>query len=443
MAVKLKERRPGEWWLYVHHKGKRFAKKLGGDKRAALGIRREVERRLAAGDLRVGREPESTVPTVEQYATRYLAAIEHTVKYATYVDYETSFRLRILPALGSKQLDQLTRVDIKDLALTLRQQGKSARNVRKTIATLSSLLSEAVDDGHIEANPAARLGKLFRSPEFREGDVRRAVNPLTREELAHLLHTAQTHAIERAGKVVYPYRASYPFLLLLARTGLRLGEAVALQWGDLDPHGGFLEVRRAFVMGRITTPKNKKTRRVDLSTQLRATLEHLWHERFERVVAIDPEAEAALEAERAGALDAYVFSESDRPMDPDNFRRRVFEPLLVAAEMRKVRVHDLRHTYASQLIAAGKELHYVQEQLGHHSPAFTLSVYGHLLPRDRRGEVDCLDDAPATKRNPDATSVADSSVTQKETPQPVEIAGLSRAGDRGRTGDLMLGKHTL
>jgi len=71
--------------------------------------------------------------------------------------------------------------------------------------------------------------------------------------------------------VVHPYRAHSPFLLLLARTGLRLGEAVALKWGDLDPHGGFLEVRRAFVMGRITTPKNKKARRVDLSKRNRRT----------------------------------------------------------------------------------------------------------------------------------------------------------------------------
>src|SRR5262249_45135985 len=158
--------------------------------------------------------------------------------------------------------------DIKDFAIELRAQGHSLRNVRKTLATLSSMLSEAVDDGRICANPALKLGKLLRSPELlAEGDTRRTVNPLTREELAHLLETAQTHAIERADKVVSPYRAAYPFLLPRARTGLRLGEAVALKWGDSDPHGPFVEVQRAFVMGRITTPKKKKTRRVDLSTQ--------------------------------------------------------------------------------------------------------------------------------------------------------------------------------
>ena len=72
--------------------------------------------------------------------------------------------------------------------------------------------------------------------------------------------------------------------------------------------------------------------------------------------------------------------------------------------MRHVRIHDLRHTYASLLIEAGKELQYVQQRLGYHSAAFTLSVYGHLLPRERRGEVNCRDDEPApirTRRRPD------------------------------------------
>lgn len=425
MGVKVRDDPPGSgvWFIFVNHKGKRFAKKVGGDKRVANQIAKEVERQLAKGDLGLLPKEESTVPTVETYSERFLASIEHTLKFTTYTDYETNLRLRILPALGPKRLDQLTRQDIKEFALGLRRDGTKARNARKTIATLSSLLSEAVDDGHMEANPAAGLKKVFRSPEFKAGETRRSVNPLTREELAHLLTTADTHAIERAGKTVHPYRAHGAFLLLLARTGLRLGEAIAVRWGDLDRHSGFLEVHRACVRGRITTPKNKKSRRVDLSTQLRDTLADLWANRFERFVAIDAEAQAALEAKRATALDAYVFSEGERPMDPDNFRRRIFEPLLTIAKMRRCTIKDLRHTYASQMIAAGKELHYIQEQLGHHSPAFTLSVYGHLLPRNRRGEVDCLDDQPGSFRKPAASTISSDAELRDATPQPVKIAG--------------------
>lgn len=416
MAVKLRERKPCEWWIVVDHRGKRFSKKIGGDKRQAAQVAREVERKLAQGDLGLLRSEEPAVPTLAEYADRYLRAIVHGVKYTTHRDYEASFRLRILPALGEKRVNEITRADVKGLALQLREQGKSARNTRKTIAALSGLLSEAVDDGFLENNPALGLRGLFRSPDFKEGDSHRRANPLTREELAHLIATARTHSITRGGDTVYPYRHAVPFLLLLARTGLRLGEAVALQWQDVDFHGRFLEVRRACVRGRVTTPKNKSTRRVDLSAQLVETLRELHGTSFDGVAAISTAGQAELETGRVRLQESWIFSDGEKPLDGDNLRKRVFEPLLVAAGLRRVRLHDLRHTYASLLISAGRELHYIQEQLGHHSPAFTLSVYGHLLPRNRRGEVDCLDDSPAQIRNPAATGYSSNLDGQKESP---------------------------
>jgi len=137
-----------------------------------------------------------------------------------------------------------------------------------------------------------------------------------------------------------------------------------------------------------------------MSAQLHETLRTIYAERFEKVVGIDAGTEATIASQRAAGLDAWIFQDATGAlMDPDNFRHRVFKPLLTAATMRHLRIHDLRHGYASLLIEAGKELHYIQQQLGHHSPAFTLAVYGHLLPRDRRGEVNCLDDPalPAEK----------------------------------------------
>jgi integrase len=76
-------------------------------------------------------------------------------------------------------------------------------------------------------------------------------------------------------------------------------------------------------------------------------------------------------------------------------------PLLKRAGLRYRKPHTLRHTYASLLIQAGEPLPYVQRQLGHHSPAFTLAIYGHLIPQGDRRAVDALDDA--TGRNLYAT----------------------------------------
>jgi integrase len=89
-------------------------------------------------------------------------------------------------------------------------------------------------------------------------------------------------------------------------------------------------------------------------------------------------------------------------LDGDNLRRRVFQPALTKANLRHIRIHDLRHTFASLLIQHGESLAYVRDQLGHSSIQVTVDVYGHLVPGSNRAAVDRLDDASI--RNPGATS---------------------------------------
>ncbi len=88
-------------------------------------------------------------------------------------------------------------------------------------------------------------------------------------------------------------------------------------------------------------------------------------------------------------------------------RKYVFYPALSRSGLRRIRIHDLRHTYASLLIQQGESLAYVKEQLGHHSIKITVDTYGHLVPGGNRQAVDRLDETPqdAPIRNPDATSL--------------------------------------
>jgi len=402
MGVKVRDDPPGSgvWFIFVNHKGKRFAKRVGTDKRVANQIAKEVERQLAKGDLGLLPKDEPKMPTFATYATGYLKNAAQTLKYSTWKDYSGTLRKHLTTPLGALPIDQVTRRHVKDLAFALRHGGLKPKTVRKIIGTLSVILGEACDDGLLSANPALQLKKVYRSEEFK--GVARHINPLTHDELAHLLDTADTHTIERAGKVVHPYQPHRLFLLLLARTGVRLGEALAIKWGDIDLHGGFLEVQRNLVRGRVTTPKSGKARRVELSEQLRTTLALARQEQFGKVVALNADVQAERDA-AAGVADTWVFPDATGdPMDPDNFRARVWDPLLTIAKLRKVRLHDLRHTYASLLLQDGTELLYVSQQLGHHSPAFTLAIYAHLLPKDRRGAVNRLD-RPASIRKPDAS----------------------------------------
>lgn len=97
-------------------------------------------------------------------------------------------------------------------------------------------------------------------------------------------------------------------------------------------------------------------------------------------------------------------------VDFDDFRRQIWTPILRRAKLRYRKPHCLRHTFASLLIEAGEPLPYIQQQLGHHSAAFTLREYGHLMPRGDRRAVDGLDD-DAPGRNPGASEQAVEHVT--------------------------------
>ncbi|HEX7407915.1 MAG TPA: site-specific integrase, partial [Candidatus Binatia bacterium] len=215
------------------------------------------------------------------------------------------------------------------------------------------------------------------------------VNYLTGEELAKLLKTCREH-----------FPTWHPFVLSLAMTGVRIGEAVALQWGDIDFVGRFAEVKRNLVDGKLTTPKSGKARRVDLSARLTESLKALWVDRKKETLR-----------RGWGEVPAWVFiNEAAKPLDPDNFRKRVWPKILPKAELRTIRIHDLRHTYASLLIGQGQSLAYVKDQMGHHSIRVTVDTYGHLVPGGNKAAVDRLDallaQPTATQPQPDAEPAA-------------------------------------
>jgi integrase len=169
---------------------------------------------------------------------------------------------------------------------------------------------------------------------------------------------------------------------------MRIGEALALQWGDVDFEGRFITVSRNLGRGRISTPKSGKSRRVDMSLQLEQTLKAHKLESLKKGLALG-----------LGGVHEYVFTnEKGKTIDLDNWRRRVFNKTLERVGFRRIRIHDLRHTYATLRISKGDNIGDVSNQLGHHSPKLTLDVYYHWIPGKKKEEVDALDDSEYTVR---------------------------------------------
>jgi integrase len=369
MGVTVRQKVKGKgnpWWVFISHGGKRTSKMIG-DKAAAQAVASKIRTDLQLGEFGFVREEKKPEPTFKDYADKW---IKHTVpatcKQSTLRDYTDILRIHIIPSFGHLKIVDIKRGTVKDFLLSKLNQGYAPSTVSHMRDVISGVLNKAVDDEVITGNPAQRLKAICKKKRSKE------IDPLSRSELKILEDTVREH-----------FQDQYVLFLLLARTGVRIGEALAIQWGDIDFAGRFIDIKRSLVRGRISTPKNGKSRRVDMSLQLQEALqEHMIESRKKGF------------ARGLGALPEYVFlNEAGNLIDKDNWRHRVFNKVLRKAGLRKIRIHDLRHTYATLRISHGHSVEDVSNQLGHHSPKLTWDVYYHWIPGKRKHEVDALDDA--------------------------------------------------
>lgn len=408
MAVKVRERPPGsgKWWVFTDWKGKRRARFIPQGKRAAEEVAKRITEKLdliqanqrngvtfSFRELVLG-QPDPPVPSAPPpsgplfgpYAESWLDGCEaRGLKPSTYRAYKVILESHLKPAFAERHLSEIDRKTVREFAITKREsiirrktdkepeagvpvkplKITSARTVLHILCCLSAIFNQAIEDGLVQHNPALKPGKILKAKAKAED-----VNPFTREEEAALLK-----AVEERCPVYYP------FFLFLLRTGCRLGEALALQPGDLDFRGRFVQIRRNFTNGRLTTPKNGKNRRVDMSARLAEILkEHLVKQELEAIGKDQPKPE-------------WVFcNETGNMLDPDNTRKRVFYKLLEETGIRRVRLHDLRHTFATRLLMNGESPAYVKEQMGHSSIQVTVDLYCHWIPGSNRQAVDRLDE---------------------------------------------------
>ena len=326
MGVKLRERPGKGWYVFIDYRNQRKAKFFGKNKALAKDFREKLEAKLKLGS--VGITTKAGVK-VEDYAETWLKRIQQTRKHTTHEGYRKMLDHDVLPLLRGLDLEDITREKVRTVGFAGLEKGQSPKTVQNVIRCLSSLLSHAKEDGLLTVNPAERPGKFL--PKISK---RRSINPFTREEVAAFLETVH----QRAPRY-------YPLFLCAVRTGLRMGELLAIQWCDLDFHGRFIEVQRSYTHWRITTPKSGESRRVDMSRELMQTLKDLHTERQLQAVANGWK-----------EVPEWVFcSETGGLLHPHNLRERVFYRLLKAAGLRQVRFHDLRPYLCLALAPAGRE----------------------------------------------------------------------------------------
>jgi integrase len=266
---------------------------------------------------------------------------------STIYTYDSMLNRIVLPALGDKALAIITAEDVSSLLGRLRSEKKSKKYILNVYALLKCIFEVAHENDLIDKTPV-RL-KLHR-PKVRESE--KSEKPT--------LSADQVRRVE----------AGFPsemraLCACVALTGLRLGELLGLQWGDVDLEASVLTVSRRVWRGRINEPKTEATkRRIGMSRQLTERLREHW---------------AASKWPRA---DDFIFAQEDgRPMDPDHLRRQVLYPALEAAGIARLpRTHGFhlfRHTFGSIYHAETGDLKLTQKAMGHARISTTADIYVH------------------------------------------------------------------
>lgn len=364
MGVRIRQKKPGEWWVFVHHGRRRWSKKIGADAALAREVAKKTAAQLTLGVFDLDNTPPPVLPSFRECAEVWLALPHDDWKESTFESYRLNLEKHVCPVIGKEPIDQIRRKHLKALFDKLATEGLSRATLSLIKAPVSGVFNHAVDSEIIEANPIKDLSISTRK-------IRTAIEPLTGNEAERLLN----QALRFLGGYYHPH------LLCMLRTGLRLGELKALQWQDIDFEKRQMEIRRSCRRGRLTDTKNRKRRRVDMTPQLTETLKSWETEQKKQ----------ALKLGQPFLNTDFVFAsrrgEIMRRIALDNALTRC----LSAAKLRQIRIHDLRHSYATIRLLRGHNIGDVSYQLGHSSISMTYDVYGHWIPGHFKTEVDELD----------------------------------------------------
>ncbi|MGI8729698.1 MAG: tyrosine-type recombinase/integrase [Solirubrobacteraceae bacterium] len=264
--------------------------------------------------------------------------------------YGQALRLRVYPTMADVAFYRVRRVHVQDLVDQLIADGVAPATINTTVGALGAIYARAVQRDELEVSPTIGV----KVPAARNGRKRFA----TPQEAVALL------SLLPAGDRSIWATAMY--------AGLRRGEAAALRWTDVDLKAGTIRVDRSWdPTDGIGDTKSRNRRVVPIPATLR---EHLVGERLRQPPGVE----------------LCFASETGQPFDPRRLQERA-DAAWKAGGMKRLTLHDCRHTFASFMIAANVNAKALSTFMGHSSVAITLDRYGHLMPGSEAEAAGLLD----------------------------------------------------
>jgi integrase len=346
----------GTYGVYLVVAGKPRFKTVG--KKLAEARR---QRDLLSAKAQRGELPTRTSVTFAELAETWIEGFAAQVAAGergerTLENYRYHLDRHLLPAFGKRRLQEITTDDCARLIAALRAKGLAAKTIAGALVPLGRILALGLRRGYIADNPLRRLEASER-PRIH----RREQRVLTHDEIGKLLATALPR-----------YR---PFIASALYSGMRLSELLGLTWADVDLHAGLIHVRHQLSRARVDKP----ARRVRLKTPSAV-----------RDIPLLPQLAALLKRHKLAsphsAAHNYVFTTAlgtplgYRNVERRGLRRAAEQAGVNVAGQPPLRIHDLRHTFASHLIIDLKlDVAQVSRILGHARPSITLDTYTHLF----------------------------------------------------------------
>ena len=271
----------------------------------------------------------------------------------TYLDCKRMIDRNVIPLLGQKRVQGLTPPNLMTVFTAMSNRGLASRSIELCFRHVNAMLEYAEACDYIASNPAKKLKRNLPGKKRQRG-----IRVLDREQFRKFSETSKQ-----------PKYARFSFLFLfLFTTGLRIGEALALKWDDVQD--GYIYVNKSLAdvaSGfRVTATKTEHSNR-------RVNLGKVVHKRM-------------LTLERTGP---YVFS--GEGVNSYQAIRRMFKEILKEAGLPELTLHATRHTACTLFLANGENPKVVSQMMGHKSVAFTLDRYTHLIPALSEGQEDRID----------------------------------------------------
>lgn len=330
--------------------------------------------RLMAEVKPTPRAPIYNALTIAELGARYLVHLEKMKgrKKSTRVGVESPLRVHFVPFFEDRGVATITREEVEDLR-TLLEAKLCAKSVHNYMGTLSAMFKYATSRKPKLAslNPCEDV----ELPEVAENDE---IRFLTLEEVEAVVRHAQPGVYEALDRAMYR---------TAAMTGVREGELIALRWCDIDWTASAIRVHQNFVLDEFGTPKSKRSfRAVPMARQVAAELERYYKAKGSPdehlLVFGEPEARLVLRGNHKGKT-----MPAGTPLNKAAILRR-FRRALEAAQVRQtaLKFHELRHTFGTQMAAAGVPMRTLQEWMGHRDIK-TTERYVHYAPKTRDAQL--------------------------------------------------------